>query len=67
VPARQVAGLAGDLVGQVLVEQKMLAERFARVQAVAGDDVAEGRGGHGLNLKRKRFFFEKKNQKTFAF
>jgi hypothetical protein len=40
MPADKVAGLAGDLAGQVLVQQKMLAEFLACIETEAADRVA---------------------------
>ena len=43
VAGGEVAGAAGDLRGQVEVEEEVLAERLARREAVRGDHLAERR------------------------
>ena len=54
VAGGEVAGAAGDLGGQVEVEQEVLAERLARREAVRGDDLAQRRQAVGAVMPRPR-------------
>ena len=47
------AGGAGDLAGEIEVEQEILAQRFLRRQAVRGDHVAQRRQIIGSSVARR--------------
>src|SRR3974390_3335455 len=47
-------GCAGDLAGQIEVEQEILAKRLARVETVTRDDLAQRRQSVGAERHRVR-------------
>jgi hypothetical protein len=64
MPPGQITRLPRDPAAQTLVEQKMLTERFARVQPMSGDHVAQGwQHAVSLQVKRRIVLYLKKRTK----